>query len=160
MARVRVYTIEGDRYLYIDGKLWMWDTPKERDQQAEVAQEARGDVLVAGYGFGLVQRFLTENARVRSVTSVEKFREVVDEARKLYGKIYGEVVIGDFFDFDTDRRFDCVVGDIWEEVMPIYLPDYVRFKEKAKTLLRPGGVIRAWGQDFFEYLLDIGGRKI
>jgi len=96
-GKVEVYKIGDDKFLYIDGKLWMWDTPEEREDQREIARRASGDVLVGGYGFGLVQRFLTSNRRVNSILTVEISQTVMEACKKIYGNIYGKVDIGDFF---------------------------------------------------------------
>lgn len=144
----------GHNFLWIDKYLWMWDTPIERKAQKEMADKSFGDVLVAGYGLGLVQEYLTENPKVNSLLSLEISKEVLGVVKKEYGRLYGEVQIGDFYDFDSDRKFDCVVGDIWEDIVVESLKDYKNFKTKAQTLLKPDGKIIAWGQDFFEYKLN------
>jgi spermidine synthase len=41
-------------------------------------------VLVAGLGLGIVVEYLKKNKRVRSITVVEKYREVVEIVKKLH----------------------------------------------------------------------------
>jgi len=93
-----------------------------------------------------------KNRKVKSVTSVEKYKEVIDKIKKL-DKIYGNVVIANFYNLPEDRKFDCVIGDTWAEIDAKFLKDYIKFKEKAQKLLKKNGVILAWGKDYFEYLL-------
>lgn len=153
MPKVKVLRHKENKFLFINDDLWMWDTVRERELQKRLAERAYGNVLVAGYGFGLATRFLLENPKVKSVVTVEKYREVINAMKKI-DKIYGDVIICDFYDFPEDKKFDCIVGDIWQDIDPQFLKDYVRFKNKAKKLLKKGGKILAWGEDFFEYLLQ------
>ncbi len=131
----------------------MWDTPQERDLQKKIAEKARGDVLVAGYGFGILTQFLSNNPRVDSITGVELHKEVIEKCKES-GKICGNVIIGDFYSLPEDKKYDCVIGDIWPDIDSKFLKDYVKFKKKAKKLLKKDGVILAWGKDFFDYLLE------
>ena len=153
MAKVEILQQKGYNFLWINDELWMWDVPEEVKDQQEIAEKAYGDVLVAGYGLGLVQEFLLENNRVESVLSVELLEDVIKQCKKVYGRAYGEVEICDFFDYQTEKRFDCVIGDIWLDHSREYLDDYKRFKSKAQTLLKENGKILAWGMDYLEYLL-------
>ncbi|MBI4215033.1 hypothetical protein HY546_03475 [archaeon] len=70
------------------------------------------------------------------------------------GGVQGKIVIGDFYRLPETKKFDCVIGDIWPDIDPMFLKDYVRFKRKAQKLLKRNGKIIAWGGDFFEYLLS------
>ncbi|MBU2635096.1 class I SAM-dependent methyltransferase [Patescibacteria group bacterium] len=127
----------------------MWDIPIEREIQKNIAIQAFGDVLVAGYGLGIVQEYLIKNPKVKSLLTIEKLKEVVVLAEKNYGRIYGNIEIGDFFTYSPKRQFDCVIGDIWEEITSECLKDYKEFESKAKNLLKPNGRIFAWGSRFF-----------
>ncbi len=159
MAKVEILQQKGYNFLWIDNYLIMWDIPVERKVQRDITEQAFGDVLVAGYGLGIVQKYLTENPRVKTVLTIEKLKEVVDLAEETYGRLYGDIEISDFYDYNSGRKFNCVIGDVWEDIIPESLRDYEEFKEKAQELLRPNGKIIAWGQDFFEYLLNKKERK-
>jgi S-adenosylmethionine/arginine decarboxylase-like enzyme len=142
------------KFLWINGYLWMWDVPIERQSQKNIADAAYGEVLVAGYGLGLVQKYLLENPNVKLVVTTEKIPKVIKECKRVYGKIYGDVLIDDFFTYPEDNQFDCVIGDIWADVLPECLGEYKNFKDKANGLIKEGGKILAWGGDFFEYLIE------
>ena len=144
-----------NNFLVVDGEIWMWDLPGELRKQEEIARQAYGcrNVLLAGYGLGLVQKFLTP--KVTELLTIEKYPEVIEIVRRANnGVIYGNIEIGNFYDFPEDRRFDCVIRDIWLEIEPEYLDDYKRFKSKSERLLKGNGKILAWGQDYFEYLIE------
>ncbi|MBI4215034.1 hypothetical protein HY546_03480 [archaeon] len=78
---VKVYKLEhgNHKFLFIDDKLWMWDTPQEKALQKQLADRAYGNVLVVGYGIGLLPQYLMGNPKVESVTTVEKYKEVIEE---------------------------------------------------------------------------------
>ena len=153
--KVEIFTIGGDVFLYIDRYLWMWDTEQERTEQLHLAAQAFGNVLVAGYGLGVLQRFLTASPEVNAVHTVEIYPEVVHKAEEHYGEVYGVITFGDFFElpFHSYDRYDCVIGDCWQDITPRCLPDYGRFKSVAQRKVKPDGKILAWGQEFFEHLL-------
>lgn len=138
--------------MFIDGYLWMWNTPQESELQEDLAKKSFGNVLVAGYGLGILPKFLIKNHRVKSVTTVEKYKEVIEKMKE-FGKIYGKVVISDFYNLPENQKFDCIIGDIWPDINAKFLKDYVKFKSKAQKLLKKNGKILAWGKDYFEFLM-------
>ena len=152
MANVEILTQKGHDFLWINDRLWMWGLPEEIEDQKEIAENASGKVLVAGYGLGIVQKFLLENRQVDFVLTVEASKEVLDVCKSRYGKLYGDIVLCDYYDFESQIEFDTVVGDIWENVNERYLEEYERFRVKANELLSHKGKVLSWGGDYFEYL--------
>jgi len=154
-ADVEITKQKGHRFLWIDDYLWMWDLPEEVRIQKSYAAAVTGNILVAGYGLGILQRYLAENPRVKYVLTVEKHAQVVEACRREFGKQYGFVTIEDFYEFETSEKFDFVIGDIWTEIYPQALPYYKRYKKWASRFLKqPDGQIIAWGMEFFEYLIE------
>ncbi len=152
MVKVDLLDYKNHRFLFIDDYLWMWDTPQETDLQKELADKAFGSVLVAGYGLGILPKFLVGNPKVKSVTTVEKYSEVIDKMKEI-DKIYGKVIISDFYDLPNNEKYDCIIGDIWPDIDAKFLKDYVDFKEKSLKILNKNGEILAWGREYFEFLL-------
>ena len=161
--RAEILEQNGYHFLWINNghgpELWMWDVPSEIEDQKEIAAQAHGDVLVAGYGMGVVQKFLADNPSVTSVTTVEISPEVIDECRRVFGQIHGQVIVEDFYGYDTNKRFDCIVGDIWTDQAGRNLEEYQQFKQKAVSLLKPDGKVLGWGSDYFEFLIGENGRS-
>ena len=153
MAKIDILKYNEYVFMWLNGYLWMWDTPQERELQKELAEKAYGDVLVAGYGLGIVQEYLLKNPKVKSITTLEEYKEDVEKCKELFGKIYGKVIIKNFYKYKGRKKFDCVIGDIWPDISAKFLKDYVKFEKKSKEVLKKNGKILAWGQDYFEYLL-------
>jgi len=153
--KVEIIQQKGYNFLWIDDELWMWDIPIEKQCQKELADQAYGEVLVVGYGLGIIQKYLLMNPNVigKYLLTIEKNEQVMNECGKVYKQIYGGIVIRDFYKYKTDKKFNCIIGDIWEDILPNCLPQYIKFKKKAQELLAPDGKILAWGQDYFEYLI-------
>jgi hypothetical protein len=159
-SKVEIIQQKGHNFLWIDDYLWMWDIPAERKCQKELADQAFGKVLVVGYGLGIIQKYLLMNHDVvgKFLLTIEKNKQVIEECCKVYGQIYGGIIIKDFFKYKTDEKFTCIIGDIWEDILPEGLENYKKFKKKAEELIAPSldgreGKILAWGQDYFEYLI-------
>lgn len=152
--KIELLKQKGYNFLWINDYLWMWDIPVEREAQKRIADEAYGTVLVAGYGLGIVQEYLTLNNKVTSILTVEKHLELIELCKKEYGKLFGDVLNIDFYEFDNGTTFDCIIGDIWEDIIPESLEDYKKFKIKAQQLLKLDGKILAWGKEFFEFLIE------
>lgn len=154
--KVEILNQKGHKFLWIDDSLWMWDLQVENKIQQSMAKQSYGNVLIAGYGLGLVQQHLLKNKKVKSVTTIELVKKVIDLNKKSNGKIFGSYIIGDFYKFSSKSKYDCIIGDIWADIVPSELNYYKRFKKKALKLLKPNGKILAWGKDYFEYLIEKG----
>ena len=152
--KVEILEQKGNYFLWIDDSLWMWDIESERKIQYDLAHQAYGDVLVAGYGLGLVQKYLCNNPNVKSITTVEISQQILQACINKYGKLYGDYITGDFYTISLDSKYDCIIGDIWKEIVPESLDDYKRFKTQALKMVKPNGKILAWGKEYFEYLIE------
>ena len=160
--KVEILKQKDNYFLWIDNELWMWDVETERKIQYELAHQAYGDVIVAGYGLGLVQKYLYDNPNVKSIVTIEKSGQIIKACKDKFNKIYGDYIIEDFYNYNprnTSIKYDCVIGDIWKEIVPESLDDYKRFKTQALKMINPYGYkILAWGKDYFEYLIEKGNR--
>lgn len=153
MAKIELLKQKEHWFLWINDYLWMWDIPVEQEAQQRIAQRAFGRILVAGYGLGICQRYLLQNPRVTALYTVELLPGLIPIVRPAYGQIFGQVVVGDFYQLPLSGQFDCVIGDIWQDILPECLNEYKRFFSRAQALIRPGGQVLAWGQEFFEALI-------
>lgn len=78
--------------LFRNGSVIMSDTPDEIGDHLSFIYQAKGKVLIAGLGLGVVARAVLEKKEVTSVLIVEKCQEVVDlafPALKARGEVWG-----------------------------------------------------------------------
>lgn len=117
------YVREGDYCkLYVGRSLMMSDTQTERRTNYGVVTQATGDVLIAGLGIGLILVPILADPEVKSVTVVEKYRDVIDlvepPLRKLKGGKKLQVVEADIFTWEppAGKKWDCIYFDIWPTI--------------------------------------------
>jgi hypothetical protein len=105
--------------LIVDGELMMSDTDLEKWSNLEVVRQATGDVLIAGLGIGMILIPILAKENVRSVTVIEKYKDVIDvivpsipNARKL------DVVNADILEWGAPKgkKWDVIYFDIWPDI--------------------------------------------
>lgn len=104
-------------YLKINGAVWMTDEYPYTESLGSFAQRARGSVLVAGLGLGIVVHQLCENPNVTKITVVERNKDVIKLVKPLLpADPRIEIVESDFYDFielEAGKvRRDTVIWDL------------------------------------------------
>ena len=135
---------QGLRTLYHSEEFWMSDAKIHDRSMKELADQAYGDVLCGGYGLGLLQRHLTNNPRVTSVTTIEINSDVIRVMLEDDGWIWGRAVIADICSYKADRRWDVVIGDSWADSPDESNPLYTGFLANAPELVKPDGRVLCW----------------
>jgi len=157
----RSFAVEGvdavlpGRYcqLWVDGQLFMTDTPAERRTNRPVVEAAHGDVLLGGLGLGLILPPLILAPEVTSITILEKSPEVLSLVGPSYqlGSTYWantpdayrlhklRFVEADVFKWTPDQKFHIVWLDIWSFVNLSILSEMTKLKRKYKECLDQEG---------------------
>lgn len=140
--------------LFNPPKAWMTNSAEELMTMYSAAKEARGEVLVGGLGMGIFpQMALYLNRPVESFTIVDNSSEVIEITSGAWldgldgstrDKI--EIIEQAFEDYvvNTDKKFDTIFVDLWEDSDPRYLPFINRLVELLKPLCKEGGRIYIW----------------
>jgi len=128
--------------------LWMTDLPEELNQIEEMLYDVRpqGHVLVGGLGLGIVAKRVAEIIGVKSVTVVEKSRNIIKLcANRSYNTVCSDIIKYlrtasfpfDYFLLDTW----CGTNETtwWNEVLP--LRRLIRQRWGAKP------VLHCWAED-------------
>ena len=92
----------------------MVDDPPNYRAMEIYAEAAKGKVLCAGLGLGLIQHELAKNKEVTQVVTVERSQDDVHLVWEHCPK--GQcLVIGDFFNFVewSDEQWDMIIADLW-----------------------------------------------
>lgn len=95
----------------------MSDSWMEQETNIGMVRQAKGHVLIAGLGMGMIVLAMQELEEVESITVVEIDQEIIDFITPnldLYDKV--KIVCSDIHDFVPDRQYDTVYCDIWNDI--------------------------------------------
>lgn len=130
--------------LIIDGECMMSDTPMEKRTSMDFMINAYGDVLICGLGIGMVILPLLENEKIKTVTVLEKYQDVIDcvlpQIEKYDTEKKLKVIHQDCFEFTTKDKFDTIFIDIWAYVnSDVYKEEMQPLKRKYRKFLSEYG---------------------
>lgn len=130
----------------------MSDAPMERRTNVEVLERARGHVLIAGLGIGMILRPILDSQNVKTVTVVEKYAEVID-LNMLSGFDINHsklrLVTADIFDYQfvDAALFDVIYFDIWNGIGQENKKGMDELHDRFKKHLKPGGWMESWRRE-------------
>ena len=114
---------------------WMVDDPPHWYSMEVYAQAAKGRVLVAGLGLGLVCHCLTANPGVTAIDVIERSEDVIKLVKPLIPQDERiSIQQDDFYNWvEKKNRYDMIIVDLWtssgkqqkadmyyREVLPLY----------------------------------------
>ena len=134
--------------LRVDGQVMMSDTRFERTTNRDVVVNAKGKVLIAGLGLGMILHPIAAKAGVKEILVVEKSRDVIKMiSPTLPRKV--ELECADVFDWSPlDRKWDTIYFDIWSVITDDNLKEMTVLHRKFRKRLAPGGWMGSWCRDF------------
>lgn len=135
-------------HLYVGGELMMSDTLMEKKTNREVLYRARGHVLIAGLGLGMILHPIAAKSDVTKITVVEKSPDVV----KLVGASLPkkvEVVTADIFDWTPEKgtKFDALYFDIWPSITTSNLAEMTTLHARFRKFRATGSWVDSWCRD-------------
>ena len=125
--------------LHINGELMMSDTAMERITNIDFIENAKGRVLVAGLGVGLILQAVLNKPDVTEVVVVEKYQDVIDLVAPRFEHPKLKVVCADIFEYELSKevKFDTIYFDIWAEISTENLDEmrklHSRFRKNKRT---------------------------
>ena len=153
--------------LNIDGVGWMYDILHERIMNEIAVIEARGDVLIAGLGIGMILHPILAKPSVTSVRVLENNLHIIDLVAPSLETIPGAqklvIELADASEWEArGKTFDA----IWLDCVPFYgyghaiLDLHQGWLNRFAPFLRPGGWHGHWGfLENLQWILDEGYRK-
>lgn len=135
-------------------KAWISDAGEERCTMFAAAKLAKGHVLLGGLGLGIYPQFaLALNRPVESFTIVEQEPEIIEFMTRAWldtqpaqaAKV--TVVEGTIEEYltNTERTFDTIFLDTWEDADPRFLAHINYLVGLAARRCATDGTIRCWG---------------
>jgi hypothetical protein len=144
----------------MDQSCMMSDTPMEKFTNQRFLNDAKGDVLIAGLGIGLLPASLAEKDDVTSITIIELHQEVIDLVEPLIRKHIKnadkiKIIQGDAYKYPKDHpkeHYDYAYLDIWDS-FPGSSDDLDMLNEIISLYdnIIPSGNTTTWG---YEYALN------
>ncbi len=97
------------------GELVMEDSIHELRSHLQFMIQAYGDILITGLGLGCVIRGLLANPNVKSVTCIEKSKDVLSLVRPYMDQKNLTIIRADALDWtvNNQQKFDCAWHDLW-----------------------------------------------
>jgi len=126
----------------------MSDTAMEKYSNMEIYYEAKGDVLIAGLGIGMILLGLQNNEKVTSITVIEKEQEIlkiIKDQLPLNGK--ATIIHGDIFSYVPDKKFDIIYFDIWDNLCGDNWEEIKSLQNKFRSKLKKGGHMLSWRKE-------------
>ena len=125
--------------LYLDGELWMSDTPDEiTDHMGAISEIERvgGRVLINGLGIGLVLAAALAVEGVEHVDVVEINRDVIDLVAPFYADPRVTIHHGDALDIDwpLGTRWNVIWSDIWPTITAGNLAEFEVLRTKYAAM--------------------------
>lgn len=143
--------VEAGEYvrLSVNGELMMSDTDMEKRTNMEFVRAARGEVMIAGLGIGLVLEALREKCQSGEVTKIvvyEKYQDVIDLVAWRYKDLPLEVRCADILEYKPIKgeMYDTIYFDIWPTICEDNLDDMAKLHQRWKSRKRKGGYMDSW----------------
>jgi hypothetical protein len=134
--------------LVIDGEVMMSDTPHEDATCAELLLHARGSVLIAGLGIGMVLPPVLAKPTVTRVLVLEKYAEVIALVAASVAHPKLEIRQADvLLDPVPTEEFDTVYLDIWPTLSDLNLPEMAALRRRFAPCYRTRKTwVGCWGE--------------
>jgi hypothetical protein len=146
--------------LYVNGELVMSDTMMEKQSNRQFVREAKGDVLIAGLGIGMILLPTLNKAEVTSITVIEKEQDVIDLVSPHYQHDKLKVICADIFEWSPAKgqKFDTIYFDIWPNICIDNLDDMEKLHKRARSWRNKGCFLSSWMLDELRALKRRGAR--
>lgn len=133
-----------------DQDVIMSDAEFEKITNREIVNVARGSVLIAGLGIGMILIPLLKNKKVKKITVVEKEKDVIDlifpKIKKHDTSNKLKIIHNDIFETELpkEEKFDVIYFDIWDNVCGDNYEQMKNLKKKFRKNRAVGSTILCW----------------
>lgn len=135
--------------LIVNGMIMMTDTDMERMTNVPFYNNARGRVLIAGLGIGMIVHAALLKDAVTEVVVIEKYPALIKAIRPTLPKVKGKKLMLVCADIDTweptaGEKFDTLYFDIWPDRSIRNLPHIDRLHARFRKYRAKGGWMDSW----------------
>lgn len=139
--------------LFVGNQLMMSDTQMERDTNRDFVRQARGNVLIAGLGVGMILVPILKKANVGTVLVVEKHQDVIDLVSPSFKEAIEDdrlvILREDIFTMELEKSwsFDTIYFDIWPNITTRNLKEMAVLHKRFRPSLARNGWMDSWLHD-------------
>jgi hypothetical protein len=134
--------------MIVGKELMMSDTVMERLTNHDFIHNAKGNVLIAGLGLGMVLRNIIDRPTISKITVVELSPDVIKLVAPKFKNPKLEIIEGNIFEFKTQEKFDSIYFDIWPGISQDNLEDIRALHHKFKSRKNEGAYMESWMADY------------
>lgn len=139
--------------LFIDAGLVMSDTYDEYRDHIGIIHAAKGHVLIAGLGLGMVLQAIAKKENVTRITVIELNQNVIDLVGPHYKAMLGdklEIICADILTWKPPKgiRYGAVWFDVWNEIC---LDNYDQIKKLIRRYAKRADWKGAWSYEDLKY---------
>lgn len=143
-----VHTLEPGTYIRLVDKkrreIVMSNTPMELETNRNFIEEARGDVLIAGLGLGLIVIAIQSKTDVKSILVCEKEEEIINLTNSIPFNKKVKIIQEDIFDHTPEKKFDTIYFDIWNNICGDNYEEMKELHKKFRKFLNKEGFMNSW----------------
>lgn len=138
--------------LVVEGRLYMTDTQMEQVTNGAFLRNAKGNVLIAGLGLGMVLVPLLKNPDVNTILVLEKYQDVIDLVAPSFKEAIDDERLHIFNEDvttwrpETDWEWDTIFFDIWPDICPDNMEQMRKLENRHRFHLAEGGWMESWSK--------------
>jgi hypothetical protein len=141
--------------LHVNGQLMMSDTAMERLSNESFIKNAKGRILIAGLGIGMVLKNILKNKEVTEIVVIEKYQDIIDLVQPKFNDSRLWIICADIFEYEMPKTelFDCIYFDIWAEISQDNLLEMKKLHSKYRknlNKLSPYKYMDSWMKDYLK----------
>jgi hypothetical protein len=138
--------------LHINGELMMSDTGMERISNRDFMINAKGRVLIAGLGLGLIISNIIDKPEVTEVVVIEKYQDVIDLVLPKFTHPKLKVICADIDEWKPEKgeKFDTIYFDIWATISTDNLSHITKLHNRFKGFKAKDGWMDSWMKGFLQ----------
>lgn len=149
--------------LVVNGELMMSDTDMEKRTNTEFIANAKGRVMIAGLGIGLILENLRDkiaNGVVTSIVVYEKYQDVIDLVGHRYKDLPIEIRCEDIMTYRPKKGevYDTIYFDIWPTISTDNLDDMRKLHLRWKSHKTKDAWMNSWLRDHLRRMKRLESR--
>lgn len=157
-GEARLYQMNDELFLEAGPNHTLWALESELETYMwQLEDYPNGNVLEVGLGLGVASRYLLTFPRVKSLTTIEKNKDIIDLYPRIprkdsdtFNKNFGHKkhiihnIDGLSYVYNTNKKYDFVFLDFYDRIDEETLPEIRDMVNGCKRVLKVGGKIMGW----------------